>query len=125
MEEKGFDHVNVVPLVDVMMVLLTIILMTSTFIAGGMIPVELPKVAHDQKAALKSATIVIDSQGALYFESMPVTLGGLRDRLDVLERDRPVMVKADRHVMVQTCVDVLDLLSGKGFKKVGLQTERN
>lgn len=125
MEEKGFDHVNVVPLVDVMMVLLTIVLMTSTFIASGMIPVELPKVAHDERAALKAATIVIDDGGALYFESTPVTIRGLEDRLDILERDRPVLVKADRRIMVQACVDVLDLLSGKGFKKVGLQTERN
>ena len=125
MEEKSFDHVNVIPLVDVMMVLLTIVLMTSTFIASGSIPVELPKVTHDQKAALRTATIAIDRQGVIYFESTPVTLGGLQERLNSLGRGTPVMVKADRYVAVQACVDVLDLLSGKGFKKVGLQTERN
>ena len=125
MEDKGFDYMNVIPLVDVMMVLLTIVLMTSTFIASGAIPVELPRVTHDQKAALRTATIVIDRQGAVYFESTPVTFGGLQERLNALGRDTPVMVKADRHVAVQACVDVLDLLSGKGFKKVGLQTERD
>ena len=125
MEEKGFDHVNVIPLVDVMMVLLTIVLMTSTFTASGSIPVELPKVTHDQKTALKTATIAIDRQGTIYFESTSVTLGVLRERLNNLGRETPVLVKADRHLEVQVCVDVLDLLSGKGFKKVGLQTERS
>jgi biopolymer transport protein ExbD len=45
MEEKEFDYINVIPLVDVMLVLLTITLTTSSFIAGGMIPMDLPK-AH-------------------------------------------------------------------------------
>ena len=35
MEEKEFDYINVIPLVDVMLVLLTIVLTTSTFIASG------------------------------------------------------------------------------------------
>jgi len=43
MDEKEFDYINVIPLVDVMLVLLTIVLMTSTFIATGTLPVELPK----------------------------------------------------------------------------------
>jgi len=125
MEDKGFDYINVVPLVDVMMVLLTIVLMTSTFIASGAIPVELPKVTHDQKAALKTATIVVDRQGMIYFESTPTTLQGLKVKINTLGRETPVLIKADRYVAVQACIDVLDLLSGSGFKKVGLQTERN
>ena len=41
MKSSGFDYINVIPLVDVMLVLLTIVLTTSTFIAAGAIPVEL------------------------------------------------------------------------------------
>jgi biopolymer transport protein ExbD len=125
MEDKGFDYMNVIPLVDVMMVLLTIVLMTSTFIASGAIQVELPKVTQDQKATLKTATVVVDRQGMIYFESIPTTLKGLKEKINTLGRETPVMVRADRYVAVQSCVDVLDLLSGSGFKKVGLQTERN
>lgn len=125
MEDKGFDYMNVIPLVDVMMVLLTIVLMTSTFIASGAIPVELPKVTQDQKAALRTATVVVDRQGMIYFESTPITLQGLKEKINTLKRETPVLVKADRYVAVQACVDVLDLLSGSGFKKVGLQTERD
>jgi biopolymer transport protein ExbD len=125
MEDKGFDYMNVIPLVDVMMVLLTIVLMTSTFIASGAIPVELPKVTQDQKAALKTATVVVDRQGMIYFEATPTTLRGLKEKINTLKRETPVLVKADRYVAVQACVDVLDLLAGSGFKKVGLQTERD
>nr|WP_255317356.1 biopolymer transporter ExbD [Candidatus Magnetobacterium casensis] len=41
MQEKEFDYINVIPLVDIMLVLLTIVLTTSAFIATGVIPVNL------------------------------------------------------------------------------------
>jgi biopolymer transport protein ExbD len=124
MEEKSFDHMNVIPLVDVMMVLLTIVLMTSTFIASGLIPVETPQVSQNRRQPLKAATVVIDAKGRIYFESSPMTLAGLERRLADLQRETPVLVKADRHLDVQSCVDVLDVLNGNGFRKVALQTER-
>jgi biopolymer transport protein ExbD len=125
MEEKGFDYMNVIPLVDVMMVLLTIVLMTSTFVASGAIPVQLPKASHKQSAVLKAVTVSIDKKGAVYYESAPVTIHGLQEKLGVLSQDTPIQVRADRSIALQDCVDVLDLLSANGFKKVSLQTERN
>ncbi len=53
MEEKEFNYINVIPLVDVMLVLLTIVLTTSTFIASGMINVSLPKASAEHKEILK------------------------------------------------------------------------
>ncbi|OPY68490.1 MAG: Biopolymer transport protein ExbD [Syntrophorhabdaceae bacterium PtaU1.Bin034] len=126
MDEKGFDYMNVIPLVDIMLVLLTIVLMTSTFVASGAIPVQLPKVSQTpNQSPLKAATVTIDRQGAIYFESVPTTLSGLQQHLKNIGHETPVAVKADRSVTVQACVDVLDLLSGNGFKKVSLQTERS
>lgn len=124
MEEKGFDYMNVIPLVDVMMVLLTIVLMTSTFIASGLIPVEVPKASRDQKQLVKTVTVAIDGRGIIYLESVPTTLAGLEANIDSLGRETSILVKADRNLAVQSCVDVLDVLSGSGFRKVALQTER-
>lgn len=52
MEEKEFDAINVVPLVDVMLVVLTIVLMTSTFIASGSLSVELPRASKNVRETL-------------------------------------------------------------------------
>ena len=64
MDESGFESINIIPLVDVMLVLLTIVLMTSTFIAVGAIPVELPKAESSTSAALQTTTVEIDRQVA-------------------------------------------------------------
>ena len=60
MEEKEFDNINVIPFIDIMLVLLTIVLTTSTFIAPGAIPMELPQVSDQQAGTLRSISVEID-----------------------------------------------------------------
>lgn len=124
MEEKEFDYINVIPLVDVMLVLLTIVLTTSTFIATGVIPVELPKVSKSHQETLKTQTIEIDKKGNIYLNSRPISLDGLRNSICFFDRSTPMLIRADRDIALQMFVDVLDVVKNLGFKKVSLQTEQ-
>lgn len=123
-EDKGFDYINVIPLVDVMLVLFTIVLTTSTFIATGMISVSLPKASKAQAETLNRQIISIDRQGAIYFNSTKVALEELSVRIGDIDRNTPLIVRADRDIVLQIFVDVLDLVNSRGFKKVAIQTER-
>jgi biopolymer transport protein ExbD len=124
MEEKEFDYINVIPLVDVMLVLLTIVLTTSTFIATGMISVSLPKASEAQAEVLKRQIISIDQHGAIYFNSMRVGIEELSMKIRDIDRNTPLIVRADKDITLQIFIDVLDLLNNRGFKKVAIQTER-
>ena len=124
MEEKEFDYINVIPLVDVMLVLLTIVLMTSTFIATGMISVSLPKASETQTEAIKRQIISIDQSGVIYFNSTKVSLEELGMIIRDIDKNTPLIVRADKDTKLQVFVDVLDLLNSRGFKKVAIQTER-
>ena len=123
MEEKEFDYINVIPLVDVMLVLLTIVLTTSSFIATGMIPLDLPKVVKSQGEMLRTQTVEIDRQGVLFFNARRVSLDALKGSLENRNRDLPILIRADRQIALQGFVDVLDLVKKLGFKRVSLQTE--
>ena len=123
MEETGFDSINVIPLVDVMLVLLTIVLTTSTFIAVGAIPVELPRAENSNLAEASSTIIEIDRLGNLYLNSKPCSVVYLRDSLIQLQRSQPVLIRADRDIALQIFVDVMDIVKGLGFRKVSLQTK--
>ena len=57
MVEEEFSYINVIPFVDIMLVLLTIVLTTSTFMATGLLPLELPRTTETQSESLKSLTI--------------------------------------------------------------------
>lgn len=124
MEDKEFDYINVIPLVDVMLVLLTIVLTTSTFIAAGAIPVELPRASKGAEDILKTLSIDIDKNGHIYLNARAVTIGGLADSVRPLDKDVPVLIRADRDISLQVFVDVLDVIKQLGFKRVSLQTEQ-
>jgi biopolymer transport protein ExbD len=122
-EEKEFDYINVIPLVDVMLVLLTIVLTTSTFIASGAIPVELPRASKNNEETLKTQTIEIEKSGGIYLNSKPLSLDELRDSIKPVNRGMPILIRADRELSLQGFVDVLDIVKNLGFKRVSLQTQ--
>ena len=123
MEEKEFDYINVIPFVDIMLVLLTIVLTTSTFIATGGIPVNLPKASKNQEQSLKVRTIEIDKQGSIFFNGGFVTLESLLAAINHLDRSTPFLIRADKDLALQNFVDVLDGVKNAGFRQVSLQTE--
>ena len=124
MEEKEFDYINMIPLIDVMLVLLTIVLMTSTFIVSGVIPVELPKAQAKQGEGLRTMTVEIDRDGLLYYQGQQVTKEQMRARLASVQKGMPFLIRADKSVPLQGFVEVLDVLKGLGFTKISLQAER-
>jgi biopolymer transport protein ExbD len=124
MDEKGFDYINVIPLVDVMLVLLTIALTTSSFIATGMIPIDLPKVVKSRGEMLRTQTIEINRQGNIHFNAKPMSLPGMKEALERQNREVPILIRADRNIALQGFIEVLDLVKTLGFKRVSLQTEQ-
>lgn len=123
MDEKEFDYMNVIPLVDVMLVLLTIVLTTSTFIVTGGIPVELPAASAAKQELLRTQTIEISKLGTIHFNARPVALAGLGDLLRPLDRETPILIRADRDISLQSFVDVLNAVKSSEFRRVSLQTE--
>jgi biopolymer transport protein ExbD len=123
MDEKEFSVINIIPFVDIMLVLLTIVLTTSTFIARGSIPIELPRASIQDSEVLKTRTIEISYQGRIFFNGAEATLEELSRHIDELDRETPILIRADREATIQIFVDVMDALKNMGFRRVSLQTE--
>jgi biopolymer transport protein ExbD len=123
MDDKGFEGINVIPFIDIMLVLLTIVLTTATFIASGTIPVNLPKAEGEGATEVQGVTVEIDELGRVYFRGEECSIDALRTALSAEDRSAPCLIRADRAVELQTFVDVMGLVKGLGFTKLGLQTE--
>ena len=75
MKLKKYDSINVIPFIDVLLVLLAIVLLTSTFITKGIIPVALPNSnSADNLKPDKEIVLVIQENGDLFIEDRPETL---------------------------------------------------
>jgi biopolymer transport protein ExbD len=122
--DRELDQINVIPLVDVMLVLLVIVLTTATFISTGQIPVNLAKAkeAGDRKDV--PIVITLNAEGSLFINDRPVTPDGLKDTLRIESRDSAVVVRADKTTLLERFVSLVDDVRGLGFKQVSLEVVR-
>ena len=122
--EHELDQINVIPLVDVMLVLLVIVLTTATFITTGQIPVELAKAKEDGDRRDVPLVITLTADGRLFMNEQQVSDDGLRILLTPHPKDSPVVVRADRVTMLERFVEVVDEIRGLGFRQVSLEVAR-
>jgi biopolymer transport protein ExbD len=124
MEDKPIDGLNMIPFIDIMLVLLTIVLTTSSFIAQGRIPIRLPQAAADEEPEISKPQIIeIDAEGIVYHDGGEVSLEALRERLSGLDKDTAFVVRADKTVRLQRFVDVADALRQLNFTRVAVRTD--
>ncbi len=123
MEEKEFNYINVIPLVDIMLVLLTIVLVTATFVVQGSIPVKLPSAKNAEAKNVKSFQITINKRGEVFFEGKKVDFKGLEEIVKSLDKSSQISIFADKSAKIQPLVSVLDILKKYGIKKALIKTE--
>lgn len=122
--EREVNQINVIPLVDVMLVLLVIVLTTATFISTGQIPVNLAKAkeAGDRKDVPVVVTLTVN--GELFLNDRPVPADGLKNVLLAHPRESLVVVRADKVTLLERFVSVVDEIRGLGFQSVSLEVVR-
>jgi biopolymer transport protein ExbD len=122
-EEREFDYINVIPLVDIMLVLLTIVLVTATFIIQGSIPINLPLAKYAESENIRSFQITINKDGEIYFENRKILLEEMESIVKNIDKNSHISIFADRSAKVQSLIYVLDILKKYNFKKVTIKTE--
>ncbi|MEC7377763.1 MAG: protein TolR [Pseudomonadota bacterium] len=132
-KRKPMSEINVVPYIDVMLVLLVIFMVTAPMLTQG-VKVDLPETTSDPIQAEKdveSIIVSVDANGAYYVEigdegSDPMSLGELRDRVAKILSQRTaseILVRGDEHVEYGTVVRLMAELQGAGASSIGLITE--
>jgi biopolymer transport protein ExbD len=119
-------ELNLVPLIDVLVMLIFFAFVTMQFKSAQMLNITLPKIATAGKNEFKgTVTIAIDKQGVLSFNGKVVTdselLAALKQVHDV-NPDIPVLIKADQASQVQKLTFVMDACSEAGLHKFSLQS---
>lgn len=118
---KRIDQVNVIPFIDIMLVLLAIVLTTATFISQGRIPLDLPKAEHTEAlSAEKSVEIAVDREGRIFLDQTPIGTDELAQRLAALDRQTPVALYVDRSARFASFVTIIDLLKANQLEKLSI-----
>lgn len=123
--DRELDQINVIPLVDVMLVLLVIVLTTATFITTGQIPVDLAKAKEAGDHQDVPLVITLTADGGLFMNDRPVAREELKAVLAPHPRESSVVVRADRVTLLERFVQVVDEVRGLGFRQVSLEVVRS
>jgi len=110
-QRKKFDQVNVIPLIDILLVLLVMVITTATFIKQGILPIELPEAkASDKKEDKKEFDIYITKEGKYHLDKKEISLEDLEIKLQGVAKDETVVLRSDKDASFQHFVSVMDIL---------------
>ncbi|MGE4396738.1 MAG: TonB system transport protein ExbD [Sulfurimonas sp.] len=121
---KRFDEINVIPFIDIMLVLLVMVLTTATFVNQGIIPIELPEAkAAAKESAQKEVTVYVNAKGELFIEKEKVDLKTLELRLSKLSKEQTVVLRSDKESRFQDFVSVMDILKRLNHEQLYIVTK--
>ena len=108
---KRFDQINVIPFIDIMLVLLVMVLTTATFIKQGVIPVDLPDAkASTKEDVKKEVTVYVNAKGEMFLDKEKVDLKTLEQKLSQISTKQTVVLRSDKESRFQDFVSVMDIL---------------
>ncbi|MEK9768287.1 MAG: protein TolR [Betaproteobacteria bacterium] len=127
-KRKVINQMNVVPYIDVMLVLLVIFMVTAPMLNPGV--VELPSVGKTSQVPMRPIEVIIEANGNYsYVDRELSSAARIATREDVLDfigskidknPDQPVLISADKSVRYEKVMDMMDQLQSMNVRRVGL-----
>ncbi len=128
---RGMNEINMVPFIDVMLVLLIIFMVSAPLITTGV--VDLPSVGQSKTRPQTVVELVIGADERIRIkvggqpDPQPVTLPQLAARVKQAQggnAQTPVVISAERKVAYEAVVRVMDTLQKAGVQRVGLSVKQ-
>lgn len=123
---QNFDSINVIPFIDIMLVLLAIVLTTATFVANGQLDIDLP--ASNSSTAsdnIERVEIAVNRDGFLFIDGVEVLQNNAELHLQQLSKETPILLLMDEKVEFRQFVEVVDILKRLSLDNVSVLTRKN
>ena len=127
-KRRLMNEINVVPYIDVMLVLLIIFMITAPLVNSGQI--ELPQIGKSLKPAIAPLEVIIKADKSLAIRDLALTTIEQKVNRDELiavikkkqakNKDQPVVIAADKNVRYEEVIKMMDILQKQKVTKVGL-----
>lgn len=123
---KKIDSLNLIPFIDVMLVLLVIILTSASFVMRSQIQVDVPRLEETEGSnqQKQSHRITIDKEGHFYLDDKPLSLGELKAQVSSFDKDSQIIITSDRQSDLEFFLEVTTILRDMGIYDVYVTTEK-
>ncbi len=124
MQRKKFDSINVVPFIDIMLVLLVIVLTTASFIQTNALKINLPTSKIDETLGQKKELkITIDKANNIYFEAKEVKKESVAKELSSYQKDTTLKLYCDKDTKFENFSNILSTAKSLGFNSIAVVTK--
>ncbi|WP_319379959.1 biopolymer transporter ExbD [Thiomicrorhabdus sp.] len=123
---KRFDSINVIPLIDVMLVLLAIVLTTASFIVKDHLDITLPDTENTQSYTPPEEdplSISLNKDNQIFMDENPIDFTALKQKLTEVEKTRALTLEVDQDAKFGEFVKIVDLLKGEELDNLTILTE--
>ena len=120
-------QVPLTALIDIVFLLLIYFLLTTNFMVDEGIKIKLPQAKASAPQTEQEITVYVDREGRAFLRNQEVPLGNLFERLKEMiggQEDRLVIIRADRGVILNKAVKVMDVAKAAGAGRLCLATEK-
>ncbi len=127
-EDDVIASINIIPFVDIVLVLLIIFMITSSAISRASIRVDLPNAASAGTAVASTVNVVLTVDGELYLNGKKTTkeaLGAHVARASWKDKDLQAVISADTAIDYGRVIRIIDIVKSNGVKSFALNIERD
>lgn len=125
---KPIADINMTPFIDVVLVLLIIFMVAAPMMTVG-VPIELPKsTAKPMQDETQPLTISVNTKGEIFLQEKAITMEELVPKLQAISKngvEERIYIRGDRLVDYGHIMRVMGAVSGAGYKKIGLVSEKD
>lgn len=126
-DNKLLVEINMIPLIDVMLVLLVLFIITAPLLIPQHLWVEIPEVASTHSMPVSTPVeLTIDKQGKLFWQGMPIDNAKLMTSLNTLKQQvvsPQIQLQADKMLPYQRVVEVLSIVQNAGITQIAFMVE--
>jgi len=125
MRRERFDKMNVVPFIDIVLVLLVIVLATASFVQNKSIKIDLPAASSKKSEEKKSIVIAIDKDGSYFYNTEALSLEKLIEKINTLDPKKDLIsLHTDKQTPFDYFVKIIDVMKSKGFENISIVTKQ-
>jgi biopolymer transport protein ExbD len=125
-DDEGMTEINILPLVDIILVVLIIFMVTTSYIVSPSIKVNLPDAATGDATAPSSLAVSVLTSGALLLDGQPVTETGLREAVRAAKlggKEVVCLIAGDTDARHGDVTHVIDVVKQEGVVKFAINID--
>jgi biopolymer transport protein ExbD len=126
-DDDVIGAINIIPFVDIVLVLLVIFMVTSTVIVKAAIKVDLPKAANAGTAVEDTLNLVVTRERELILDGQPMAFAAASAEIRARAESNPeiqAVISADKRLAYGDVVSVIDMVKAGGVASFALNIER-